>query len=139
MVGRLPPLVDQQQLDAGLERRLLHRVLELLGGDAGAAARGDEEAARREVREETGAEVEIDGMVGLFSYPGRPVAVAVYRARMAPGSPPPRPADETLEVGWFDADEVEGLALAFRSTAEALGRLFGRSYGFSPGSAAGTS
>ena len=87
-----------------------------------------EEAALRETREECGALAGIEGLLGLFSYPGRPVVVAAFRARLLSGSPEPFPADETLEVGWFDPEGVAGLPLAFRSTADALSLLFGRPF-----------
>jgi ADP-ribose pyrophosphatase YjhB (NUDIX family) len=53
----------------------------------------------------------------------------VYRGSLAVGSREPHAGDETLEVGWFTAEEVAGLPLAFRSVADALSRLFGRAYG----------
>lgn len=87
-----------------------------------------EGAALRETREECGALARIEALIGVFSYPGRPVVVAVYRAGLLPESPEPYPADETLEVGWFTPEEVDGIELAFRSTADALERLFGRSF-----------
>lgn len=87
-----------------------------------------EEAAIRETREECGALAAIDDLIGLYSYPGRPVIVAVFLARLLPESPEPFAADETLEVGWFDADGVERLDLAFRSSADSLGKLFRRTY-----------
>lgn len=87
-----------------------------------------EGAALRETREECGAEAAIEGLVGVYSYPGRPVVVAVYRARLLPASPEPYAADETLEVGWFSPDEIDGLALAFRSSADALSDLLGRTF-----------
>lgn len=87
-----------------------------------------EEAALREALEECGVTAILDELLGLFSYRGRPVVVAVYRGRLAPGSPEPAACDETLEVGWFDAEESERLALAFRSVADSLSRLFGRAY-----------
>lgn len=85
-----------------------------------------EEAALRETREEAGVDAEIEALLGLYSYPGRPVIVAVFRAHLSDGSPEPSPLDETLEVGWFTADEVEELPLGFRSSVDALSRLFGR-------------
>jgi mutator protein MutT len=87
-----------------------------------------EEAALRETREECGVFAELDELIGLYSYPGRPVIIAVYRAHLALGSPRPYAADETLEVGWFTADEIAGLPLAFRSSADSLGKLFSRTY-----------
>lgn len=87
-----------------------------------------EEAALRETREECGVVAEIDDLLGLYSYPGRPVIIVVFRAHLAPGSPEPYAADETLEVGWFTADEIAGIPLAFRSSADSLGKLFSRTY-----------
>lgn len=87
-----------------------------------------EGAALRETLEECGALAAIDGLLGLYSYEGRPVVIAVYRATLLSGSPEPYAADETLEVGWFTPDDVEGLDLAFRSSADALSVLFGRPY-----------
>ena len=88
-----------------------------------------EEAALRETLEECGAVADLGDLLGLFSYPGRPVVIAVYRGALAVGSREPHAGDETLEVGWFTAEEVAGLPLAFRSVADSLSRLFGRAYG----------
>jgi ADP-ribose pyrophosphatase YjhB (NUDIX family) len=87
-----------------------------------------EEAALRETREEAGVEAALDGLLGLYSYPGRPVVVAVFRGHLLPGSPEATAKDETLEVGWFTPDEVDTLTLGFRSSVEALGTLFGRTF-----------
>jgi ADP-ribose pyrophosphatase YjhB (NUDIX family) len=93
-----------------------------------------EEAALRETFEECGVVAEIEELIGLYSYAGRPVIVAVFRARLAKTSPAPRALDETLEVGWFSADEIARIPLAFRSSADGLGKLFSRRYevGVSP-------
>jgi len=56
------------------------------------------------------------------------VIIAAFRAHLAAASPAPRPLDETLEVGWFTADEVAAIPLAFRSSADSLGKLFSRRY-----------
>jgi ADP-ribose pyrophosphatase YjhB (NUDIX family) len=87
-----------------------------------------EEAALRETREEAGVDAALDGLIGLYSYPGRPVVIAVFRAHLVPGSPEAAAGDETLEVGWFTAEEVESLTLGFRSSVDALGALFGRAF-----------
>lgn len=87
-----------------------------------------EAAALRETHEECGAVAAIDGLVGVYSYSGRPVIVVAYRATLLPESPEPFPADETLEVGWFTPEEVDRLDLAFPSTADALAALFGRPF-----------
>jgi 8-oxo-dGTP diphosphatase len=67
-----------------------------------------EEAAVREAREETGLEVEIELLVGLFSEPGHPVMVAAYVAREVGGCLKPGP--ETLEAGFFSPDDLPPLA-----------------------------
>jgi ADP-ribose pyrophosphatase YjhB (NUDIX family) len=87
-----------------------------------------EEAALRETLEECGAIADLGDLLGLFSYPGRPVVIAVYRGTLAPGSREPHAGDETLEVGWFTQEEAAGLELAFRSVADSLTKLFGRPY-----------
>jgi ADP-ribose pyrophosphatase len=85
-----------------------------------------EEAALRETREECGALARIEGLLGVYSYPGRPVIVAAFRATLLPESPEPYAADETLEIGWFAPEEIDGVDLAFRSSADALSALLGR-------------
>ncbi|MCS7206647.1 MAG: NUDIX hydrolase [Dehalococcoidia bacterium] len=58
-----------------------------------------EEAARREVREETGLEIEVGPLLGLYSEEGNPVVLAVYLARVVRGSLSPGPEVEAL--GFF--------------------------------------
>jgi 8-oxo-dGTP diphosphatase len=67
-----------------------------------------EEAAAREVREETGLEVEIERLIGLFSEAGQPVMVAAFLAREVGGVL--KAGDETLEVGFFDVQDLPPLA-----------------------------
>lgn len=67
-----------------------------------------EEAAAREVQEETGLEVEVGDLLGLFSEREHPVMVAAFLARevgglLAAGS-------EALEVGFFTPDNLPELA-----------------------------
>ena len=67
-----------------------------------------EEAAAREVREETGLRVEISGLVGLFSEEGHPVVVAAYAAVETGGKLEAGP--EALELGFYPLDELPTLA-----------------------------
>ena len=67
-----------------------------------------EEAAVREVWEETGLQVEIQRMVGLFSEHDHPVVVAVFATREVGGNLKAGP--ETLELDFFSLDQLPGLA-----------------------------
>ena len=67
-----------------------------------------EEAAVREVLEETNLEVEVDYLVGLFSEKGHPVIVAAFAAREVGGSLKAGP--EALDVGFFPRDDLPPLA-----------------------------
>jgi 8-oxo-dGTP diphosphatase len=74
-----------------------------------------EQACRRETLEETGLEVEIESLLGVFSDPerdprGHTVSV-VYRCRPVGGDV--RGGDDAAEARWFRAEEVPGLELAF--------------------------
>ena len=67
-----------------------------------------EEAATREVLEETGLRVEISGLLGLFSEAGKPVIVAAFRGMECGGTLAPGP--EALEAGFFSLDELPPMA-----------------------------
>ena len=67
-----------------------------------------EEAAVREVWEETGLKVEILRMVGLFSERGHPVVVAVFAVREVGGKL--KAGAETLELGFFSPEMLPELA-----------------------------
>ena len=58
-----------------------------------------EEAAAREVQEETGLEVQIGGLIGLFSEAGRPVIVAAFKGVECGGLL--QAGSEALDVGFF--------------------------------------
>ena len=70
------------------------------------------DGAIREVAEETGLDVAIDGLLGIFHCPmtseGSYGVNVVFLAHPVGGAITPSP--EHPEVGWFDADEVEQLA-----------------------------
>ena len=82
----------------------------LWGMPGGFVDRGEvvEEAAAREVLEETGLEVEIDRLVGLFSEAGHPVMVATFAARELGGDL--KAGDEALDVGFFSPADLPPLA-----------------------------
>lgn len=63
-----------------------------------------EEAARREIREECGLEVEIQGLHALLWIPGphRPANLAVFRCR--PLTLDLRPGPDVEDAAWFDLD-----------------------------------
>ena len=91
--------------------------------------RGEEitAAAIREAREEAGLEVRLDGLVNIYSYPGRPLIIVVYAASIVGGEL--CTDEECLEAGLFTPDEIPWDQLAFPSTEDALreylsGRLF---------------
>lgn len=69
-----------------------------------------EEAAMREVREETGLEVRIDRLLGVYSSPGDHVVFVAFAGTAAgqPGSGD----HEVMEVGLFAPDELPEMAFA---------------------------
>jgi ADP-ribose pyrophosphatase YjhB (NUDIX family) len=77
-----------------------------------------EAAAVREAREECGLDIRLDGLVNIYSYPGRTPVVIVYAATGIGGTL--AHDDESLEVRAFARDDLPWNGLAFRSTREAL-------------------
>ena len=77
-----------------------------------------ESAAAREAWEETGLEVSVDGLLGLFSLPGDPVIVVAFTAHETGGTLAPGP--EALETGFFSLDALP--ELAFSRDTEILSR-----------------
>ena len=77
-----------------------------------------EAAAEREVLEETGLEVQVSDIVGLYSYEGQIPAIAVFRAEVIGGEPVP--LDETMDVKVFRRGDLPWTELAFPSTEHAL-------------------
>lgn len=75
-------------------------------------------AAIREAREECGLDVTLDGLINVYSYPGRTPVIVVYAATMRSGEL--TLDEESLEAGLFARSDVPWDALAFRSTADAL-------------------
>ena len=76
-----------------------------------------EQAALREAREEAMADLELDGLLALYSIPRISQVQVMFRARLVgPASPGP----ESLEVGLFGWDEIPWKDLAFPSVKWAL-------------------
>lgn len=78
------------------------------------------EAARRETAEETGVEVQITGLVGIYTDPKHVILYnsngevrqefsVVFTARPIGGRP--RPSDESREVSWVSPETVGSLAM----------------------------
>jgi 8-oxo-dGTP diphosphatase len=75
-------------------------------------------AAIREAREECGLDVRLDGLVNIYSYPGRAPVIVVYAATALGGTL--CVDDEGLETAEFEAKDIPWDQLAFRSTHEGL-------------------
>jgi ADP-ribose pyrophosphatase YjhB (NUDIX family) len=76
------------------------------------------DAAVREAREECGLDVRLDGLVNIYSYPGRAPVIVVYAATAVGGTL--AIDDECLETAEFDKFSLPWNDLAFRSTEEGL-------------------
>ena len=125
-VGTIVRLPDSRIV---LVRRAIEPGYGLWVFPGGYVDRGEplERAAIREAREECGLEVRLDGLVNIYSYPGRTPVVVVYAATATGGGL--AHDDEGLETRAFHEDEVPWHALAFPSTIDALrdyyeGRLY---------------
>ena len=92
-----------------LVRRAIEPQLGKWSFPSGYVDRGEavESAAVREVKEETNIEVEIVGLIGLYSRDGSPVALAAYAATVVGGEL--RPGVEAQDVRFFRHDELPAL------------------------------
>jgi 8-oxo-dGTP diphosphatase len=75
-------------------------------------------AAVREAREECGLDVRLDGLVNIYSYPGRAPVIVVYAATAVGGAL--CVDEECLEAREFAQADIPWDALAFRSTHDGL-------------------
>ena len=116
-VGTVIEMADERIV---LVRRAIEPGYGLWVFPGGYVDRGEEVtvAARREAREEAGLDVRLDGLINIYSYPGRPIVVIVYKASVISGEL--RIDEESLEARLFSRGEIPWDQLAFRSTHEAL-------------------
>lgn len=77
-----------------------------------------EAAAAREALEEVGLEVEIESLLGVYSYPNVTAVLVVYSGVVVGGKL--KGNFETLEVRTYLPGKIPWSELAFRSTVEAL-------------------
>ena len=67
-----------------------------------------ERAAEREVQEETGLQVQVSDLVGVYSDPGDPVIIITYDSRITGGEL--GPGAEVSEARFFPVDQLPPLA-----------------------------
>lgn len=84
-----------------------------------------EDAAVREVREETGLAVRLVSLLNVYSYDGVAVVLVVFVAEPITGREP-EPLDETLEVRYFALDEIPWDEIGFSSSHDALKEIVER-------------
>jgi 8-oxo-dGTP diphosphatase len=119
-----PKLVAGAIIEARGEILLIRRAIEPGYGKwtfpGGFVERGEiaEVAAAREALEEIGVEIEVTGIVGLYTYEDQIPAIAVFSARITGGEP--EPLDETLDVRPFPRAALPWSEMAFPSTERAL-------------------
>jgi ADP-ribose pyrophosphatase YjhB (NUDIX family) len=77
-----------------------------------------QEAAVRETLEESRLQVELDGLIDVYSYPKSPNIIIVYRAHITGGKL--AAGDESVEAATFVASQIPWPDLAFDSTRDAL-------------------
>lgn len=75
-------------------------------------------AALREAREEAGIDIAIDGLVGIYSYPGTTAVIIVYSATWTSGAL--AIDDESSEIRTFAPDALPWDEMAFPSTRDSL-------------------
>ena len=112
-----------------LVRRAIEPALGQWSFPSGYVDRGEalEDAAVREVQEETGVDVRVDRLVGVYSGRGIPVVLAAYSATVTGGSL--RPGDEVQELGLFSPDELPPLPFPHDDQILKDWRALGHSFG----------
>jgi ADP-ribose pyrophosphatase YjhB (NUDIX family) len=121
--GVIPRIGDR----IALIRRAIEPGLGLWTFPAGYVNRGEkvEEAAARETLEEACLDVEIDRLVGVYSYTGRPVVIVVYTGPATGGAL--GCGVEAAEARAFAPSEIPWDELAFASVRDGLRDFLGLS------------
>ena len=78
-----------------------------------------QEGAVRETKEETGIDVTLSGLVGVYTRPRAGIVLVVYEGRSDDGEPFAADA-ESSAVRWFAIDDIPWRELAFETTEAAL-------------------
>ena len=73
-----------------------------------------EDALRREVSEETGIDIEVDRLLGIFEVVGDPHFVILDFLATAASQMEPRAATDVAQARWVPLDEVEKMELTQR-------------------------
>lgn len=68
-----------------------------------------EQGVQREVLEESGVQVEVQRLTGVYQNMTRHIVALVYRCHPVGGSP--HPSDETAEVRWVERSQIDDLML----------------------------
>jgi len=103
-----------------LARRAIEPGMGLWAYPGGFVERGEtlEEAAKREAKEEVCAEIELEGLLGVYSYPASIIAVVMFCGKSLGDKP--KVGDEVKEVGFFSKENIPWEELAFSSVKESL-------------------
>lgn len=67
------------------------------------------DAVAREVKEETGLDVEVKGLLGIFELPGDPHYVILDHIAGHSGDDEPVPGDDAADARWVPIDEIAKL------------------------------
>ena len=113
-------IIKNEQREIALVRRSIQPGYGKWVFPGGYVDRGEElmAAAVREAREEANLEIQVDGLINLYSYSGQTAIIIVYAATLVSGQI--RADDESLDAAWYDTANLPWDELAFRSTHDAF-------------------
>ena len=67
------------------------------------------DAIKREVREETGLDIEVGDLLGILELPGEPHFVILDHRAVVTGDASPVASDDAAEARWVPLDQIESL------------------------------